>query len=165
MPFHYFLTETTVLAEKATGKRIYLLPPFSGVPGDTAIRSNRWPKPLHGPDVTEAVEVVGENYRTVGPGPRIQSHGIARGPGLPAGIEDGDQFFLYPPEEMPERKTVPTNGFSVKGLNVRSGNIDLIPVKYLLLNPQAKASVDFEYLNCMLPPHHEYPEYLLPSLS
>ncbi|PUU77442.1 hypothetical protein B9Z19DRAFT_1108891 [Tuber borchii] len=147
MPFNYFLTETTALVEKATGKIVYLLPPFGGVPGDTAIRSNCGPKPLHGLNVTEVVEVVSENYRTVGPGHRILNHGVARGPGLPPGIEDGDQFFLYPPEKMLERKAVPANGFSIKGLNVRSGNIHLIPVKHLLPNPQAKANADFDYVS------------------
>lgn len=166
MLLQYFFTETTALAEKATGREVYLLPPFSGVAEGTAIRSNPWPKPLHDQNVMEVVEVVGDNYRTVRPGHRIPSHGIARGPGLPAGIEDGDQFFLYPPEETPERKAVPTNEFSIKGLNVRSGNIDLIPVKYLLLNPEVKAISDFEYLSCTLL-LQEYPRSLsiLPSLA
>ena len=166
MPFQPFITETTTLAEKATGGMVYLLPPVNGVPGNTAIRSNRWPKPLHGSNVMELVEIISENYRTVGLRDQILSHGIARGPGLPAGIEDGDQFFLYPSEEMPEREAIPAKRSLIKGLNVRSGNIDLIPVKYLLLNPEVKAISDFEYPSCTLL-LQEYPRCLpiLPSLA
>jgi len=159
MPFQCFLTETTALAEKATGRIVYLLHPFSGAPGGIAIRSNRWPNPLHGPDVMEVFEVASESYRTARTHHQILIHGIARGPGLPAGIEDGDQFFLYPSEEIPGRQAMPITGFSIKGLNLRSGDIDLIPIKYLLLNPQAKAIADFQYLSCTLP-HQEYPRCL-----